>query len=200
MYAAATATQVAYSTYIYAQVPSSRFQVVTGYTQAAYLSGRCLAGIVGQILIATSLCDYYSLNYISLTSVLCATVVALLLPSVAQSVYFHRRKAEVIEGVESAQTVLDSTRTIVDSSETDARSSWRLKTVYRLIFTDFVSAFSNPYLLKWSFWWAFATSGYLQVSNYIQPLWEVVDPSGTRYNGAVEALHTFLSKFYTHTD
>ncbi len=44
--------------------------------------------------------------------------------------------------------------------------------------------------------WAFAMCGYFQVLNYIQPLWETVAPSGTTniYNGAVEALHTFLSK------
>lgn len=38
--------------------------------------------------------------------------------------------------------------------------------------------------------------GYFQTLNYIQPLWETLAPSATStiYNGAVEALHTFLSK------
>ena len=43
-------------------VPFSRFQVVTGYTQAALLAGRCMAGVLGQVLVATELCDYYSLK------------------------------------------------------------------------------------------------------------------------------------------
>lgn len=39
--------------------------------------------------------------------------------------------------------------------------------------------------------------GYFQVLNYIQPLWETVAYSSGAtniYNGAVEALHTLLSK------
>ena len=71
-------------------VPLSRFQVVTGYTQAALLSGRCLGGVLGQIVIATSLCDYYTVNFITLTSMILATIVAFFLPSVEKSIYFHR--------------------------------------------------------------------------------------------------------------
>ena len=52
----------------------SRFQVVAGYTQAALLSGRCLGGVLRQILMATSLCDYYTVNFITLTSMILATL------------------------------------------------------------------------------------------------------------------------------
>jgi len=170
---------VAYSTYIYAQVPKERFQVVTGYTQAALLTGRCLAGITGQILVATELCDYNDLNYISLSFVSAATIVSLFLPSVAQSIYFHRRKEEVTNSTEST-----------GAEEEDGSS---LKSVYRLLWLDFTSAYSTAYMLKWSLWWAFAMCGYFQVLNYIQSLWEDIAPSESLYNGAVEAIHTFLS-------
>lgn len=81
---------MAYNTYIYAQCPLDKFQIVTAYTQAALLTGRCLGGITGQVLVATGLCDYYELNFISLAFVTAATGVSFFLPSVANSIYFHR--------------------------------------------------------------------------------------------------------------
>lgn len=171
---------MAYSTYIYAQVPLEKFQVVTGYTQAALLAGRCLAGITGQVLVATELCDYNDLNYISLSFVSAATIVSLFLPSVAQSIYFHRRKEEVT-----------NTNPIKEEEKDSLGSS--LKSAYRLLWLDFKSAYSTAYMLKWSLWWAFAMCGYFQVLNYIQALWEDIAPSESLYNGAVEAIHTFLS-------
>ncbi|XP_027541783.1 thiamine transporter 2-like [Neopelma chrysocephalum] len=49
-------------------------------------------------------------------------------------------------------------------------------------------------LLYWSLWWALATAGFYQVLNYIQVLWDFQAPSHSSavYNGAVEALATFL--------
>ena len=160
LYAAATATQIAYSTYIYAQVPLSKFQVVTAYTQAALLTGRCIGGILGQILVATGLCDYYTLNFISLAFVTAATVVAFFLPNVSQSIYFHRGKPKEAD---KALDQLDSPRMChitssgvddqVTSDDTDSESEWKLASVYRLLWIDFKSSFSNAYMLKWSLWY-----------------------------------------------
>ena len=103
-YAAATATQVAYSTYIYAQVPVEKFQIVTAFTRAALLTGRCLAGMLGQVLVVTGVCDFSCLNYISLSFVTVATFVSLFLPSVSRSVYFHQdHSPPVDEAVKSEE-------------------------------------------------------------------------------------------------
>lgn len=160
LYAAATATQIAYSTYIYAQVPLSKFQIVTAYTQAALLTGRCIAGILGQVLVATGLCDYYTLNFISLAFVSAATVVAFFLPSVSQSIYFHRGKPKEDDKAlgqrDSPQTchITDGVHQVT-SDETDSVQSdeWTLASVYRLLWIDFKSSFSNAYMLKWSLWY-----------------------------------------------
>ncbi|XP_046639183.1 thiamine transporter 1-like [Daphnia pulicaria] len=205
LYAAATATQIAYNTYIYAQVPLSKFQVVTAYTQAALLTGRCIAGILGQVLVATGLCDYYTLNFISLAFVSAATVVACFLPNVSQSIYFHRGKPKendkALDQLDSPNMgrVTDGVDQITSNDSTASETEWTLASVYQLLWIDFKSSFSNAYMLKWSLWWAFAMCGYFQVLNYIQPLWETVAPSGTNniYNGAVEATHTFLSALAT---
>lgn len=171
MYAAATATQIAYNTYIYAQVPLSKFQVVTAYTQAALLTGRCVAGILGQVLVATGLCDYYTLNFISLAFVSAATVVACFLPSVSQSIYFHRGKPRENDKV---QDDLNSQRTPdikdvhqITTEDSDSEPEWTLTSVYRLLWIDFKASFSNAYMLKWSLWYDLFTNDSLVKINSI---------------------------------
>ena len=183
MYAAATATQIAYSTYIYAQVPLAKFQIVTAYTQAALLAGRCIAGVAGQLLIATELCNYYTLNFVSLAFVSAATVVALFLPNVSQSIYFHRSDKSnknnrndptKTDGTAPSNMAAldfnsgdddgDSVRSLSESSSTKELPTdgvgqevkgddSTLATVYRLLWIDFKSSFSNAYMLKWSLWY-----------------------------------------------
>ncbi|XP_026106912.1 thiamine transporter 2-like [Carassius auratus] len=59
---------------------------------------------------------------------------------------------------------------------------------------DFLQCFSSNKLLVWSAWWALATGGYYQIINYVQLLWEYVEPSSNFavYNGGVEALSNLL--------
>jgi len=187
-YAGATATQVAYSTYIYAHTSPSHFQIVTAYTNAALFIGRFAAGVLAQLLTNFNVCDYLGLNYISLGFVIGATIIACLLPGVSRSIYFHHKSEKTEEDQESPNSVQGESGNV-----STPQSS--IVNAYHLLWEDFRSAFTNPYLLKWSIWWAFALCGSLQVSNYIQSLWEVIDPieSASAYNGAVEATHTLLS-------
>ncbi|KAG8002112.1 Thiamine transporter 2 [Nibea albiflora] len=57
------------------------------------------------------------------------------------------------------------------------------------LWRDFRQCYSSREMLYWSVWWAMATCGYNQVINYVQVLWEDVQPSQnfTVYNGGVEA-------------
>lgn len=213
MYAAATASRIAYSTYIYTQVPVAKFQIVTAYTKASLLSGRCLAGLLGQILIATNLCDYNSLNYISLAFVLSSTLVAFYLPSVNSSIYFHRSERQKCTDKESGHlknsNELDSYQAeefhhvsvslipnVISATDSAGGAKAKQETVFQLFRKDFTTAFSDTYTLKWSLWWAFATCGFFQVVNYIQPLWETLSTAETSlvYNGGVEAVHSLLGK------
>ncbi|XP_071499036.1 thiamine transporter 2-like [Diadema antillarum] len=73
------------------------------------------------------------------------------------------------------------------------------KRFFVLLWADFKTCFTNKQLLQWSLWWAFATCGNLQIGNYIQTLWDAIftkTGTGTEdqnvYNGAVEAVSTFL--------
>ncbi|XP_023340838.1 thiamine transporter 1 [Eurytemora carolleeae] len=180
-YGVATSTEVAYFTYIYAKVSPHYYQQVTSFTRTALLLGRFLSGLLSQVLIASGVVDYRGLNYISLAMVSIAAVSSLLLPSVPTTIYFHRNKDDGGLGLVEPETVNKPLRESV-------------MTAFRLVGKDFVKSFSNPYILKWSLWWALGTCGNFQVGNYIQPLWEEVmksnGTSGELYNGAVEAATT----------
>lgn len=59
------ACEIAYYTYIYAKVERSKYQLVTGHTRSAILSGRFTASVVSQLLVSFGLMNYEELNYIS---------------------------------------------------------------------------------------------------------------------------------------
>ncbi|KAK2847064.1 hypothetical protein Q5P01_010063 [Channa striata] len=63
------------------------------------------------------------------------------------------------------------------------------------LWRDFRQCYSSKQLLYWSVWWAMATCGYNQIINYIQVLWEHVQPSQdfSIYNGGVEAVSFLMS-------
>ena len=113
-----------------------------------------------------------------MASVSLATVVSFILPSVKNTLYFHR------DGIDD-----DSLAGVGQSHHGRVNPISRIK-------TDFLMAFRSPYVLKWSLWWALAMCGNFQVGNYIQPLWETIQPSTSDnvniYNGAVEATTTLV--------
>ncbi|XP_051719573.1 thiamine transporter 2 [Ctenopharyngodon idella] len=88
-----------------------------------------------------------------------------------------RRQKETLEG--------SSDNTSAKSSKTGGCGD-----VLLWLWRDFLQCFSSRTLLIWSAWWALSTCGYNQTVNYVQSLWEHVEPSNnfTVYNGGVEAL------------
>lgn len=77
----------------------------------------------------------------------------------------------------------------VDNSTRNSKTGGCGDVLLRL-WKDFLQCFSSRTLLYWSAWWALATCGYNQTVNYVQALWEHVEPSSnfTVYNGGVEAI------------
>ncbi|XP_071951409.1 thiamine transporter 2-like [Antedon mediterranea] len=202
-YGLATATEIAYYSYIYAVVDEEHYQKVSSFTRSSSLIGRFVAGVLSQILISLNVLHYMGLNIISMVFVSIAFLISLTLPSVKKSVYFHQQDgndADISETVTNER--LDVAETEVHrchSTPTNFRSS------FQRLWTDFRECFSSRNLLQWSIWWAFATCGYFQVGNYIQNLWQVIlekQPDGDHHqiwNGAVEAAATLagaLSAFF----
>lgn len=152
MYGVATSMDVAYYTYIYAKVPKEDYLLVSSLTRSAVLTGKFLTGALSQLLTSLELCDYRELNYISLASVGVAFLLSGFLPTVKTSVYFHKD---------------DNTGVAEKGIKKDKRG-------FEKILSDLRSAYTQPYVVKWSLWVALSTSIYYQVGNYIQPLWETI--------------------------
>lgn len=163
LYGTFMATEVAYFSYIYAKVPREYYQLVTSHTRAATLAGKAISGFLAQILISFNIVDYKGLHYITLTAVILATISGIFLPSVGQTVYFHKKH------------------------QTTTKSKYR--SAFILMIQHFQQIYKNLYVMKWSVWWSLTTCAFIQVTTYIQPLWDEIsnDQDTSYYNGVVEA-------------
>ena len=173
VYGVATATEIAYFSYIYTAVSVGYFKHMTSCVRAVRLFGQSTSALLGQILVSTNVFNTLQLNYISLASVSLACCFAVMLPF-----------SSVVEGTCCETPPTPNSNTV--------RGNWLVREVkYRLF--DFIKFYSQLSLLKWSVWWALAMCGVLQVGNYVQSLWKEVAGSqgvGHEYNGVVEALAT----------
>lgn len=173
LYGLYIACEVAYYTYIYAKVDKSHYQEVTGYTRAAYLTGRALSGITAQAMLALGL-ELMTLAQISLAILVVSSMWVMSLPSVTNSIYFNRT-----EGLESASPPGGN----------------RIKNGFTLLYDDFKAAFAQVSIHKYILWWAACNGGYLQVLQYVQVIWIEITESNpeenSSYNGVVEAICTF---------
>ncbi|XP_076165974.1 thiamine transporter 1 [Ptiloglossa arizonensis] len=197
-------TEVAYYTYIYAKVDKKHYQEVTSHTKAAALIGRCMAGIIAQLTTSINLLNYHQLNYITIAAIVIALIWAFFLPSVDQSIYFHRKNenhTSITNNVliASQQDNLSEVSHISQQHvkrtpmQTNLPIVQKVRQAYMLLWKDFLLAYSNSHVVKWSMWWSFSTCGYLQIISYIQLLWQTAVSSGDNiYNGAVDSLYTII--------
>ena len=170
LYGVAVSAEVAYQTYIYAKVEKEHFKKVTSYIYSATYLGTFASAIISQLLISFNLMNIRELIYISLGGVSLALILALCLPPVP-------KVQEVTE---------DKNVSIYQ----------RTKSEMLTLLKDFKAAYSNPYVLKWSIWWAFEKAGNFQVVTYHKSLLEDIDPGANEdenYNGALQAVQCALS-------
>lgn len=99
-----------------------------------------------------------------------ATIWGIFLPPVKKTIYFHQTR--------DSQVLMKN----------------KYKSAFTLMKQHFKQIYTNMYVMKWSFWWALATCGFIQVQTYMQPLWDEISDKQDRayYNGAVEAILTIL--------
>ncbi|XP_076282411.1 thiamine transporter 1-like [Lasioglossum baleicum] len=187
-------TEVAYYTYIYAKVDKAHYQEVTSHTKAASLFGRCMSGIIAQLTVSFDLLDYHQLNYLTISAITFAMLWAFFLPSVGKSIYFHRSN-EMVASRQNLTIASQISEHHVQFGSSNKKVSLieKIRRAYVLLWKDFLAAYSNGHIVKWSIWWAFSTCGYLQISSYIQLLWQTaVSTEDKIYNGAVDALYTII--------
>ncbi|KAK5847974.1 hypothetical protein PBY51_017061 [Eleginops maclovinus] len=199
----ATASEVAYYSYIYSVVEPALYQKVTGYCRSVTLFGSAAGSLTGQLLLSLAKVRLVHLVIITLASSALAFVAPWFLPMPKRSLFFHMSPGAAEGGARSSTALLekDSERelplngvsTISGSSETGSHGGGFVE-VLRILFDDFLQCYRCGPLLAWSLWWALATCGYFQVINYAQALWENVRPSQDYeiYNGYVETVSTLL--------
>ncbi|XP_050163896.1 thiamine transporter 2-like isoform X2 [Myiozetetes cayanensis] len=210
-YGMVTATEVAYYAYIYSVVSAQRYQRVTSYCRSSTLVAATVAAVLGQLLVSLADVSYFYLNAITLASVSLAFLCAFFLPMPQKSMFFHRKDAsqslpEPHRVAAPAASDRPSTQEDTSSDSAgrgpapqqqpgNAKPHSHLLRVLVQLSRDLRDCYSSRKLLYWSLWWALATAGFNQVVNYIQVLWDFRAPSHSSavYNGAVEALATFLS-------
>ncbi|XP_055502473.1 thiamine transporter 2-like [Leucoraja erinacea] len=210
-----SATEVAYYSYIYSVVDPDHYQKVTSYCRSVTLVAYTLGSILGQVLVSVGNVSYFILNVISLVSVSLAFLASFLLPMPKRSMFFHKKEAKDNQVLPSTEDVKPASGNICPQNDLDTAATSHcpassregvpslvkaterkgmMKDLFQLC-SDFKESYSSPKIIYWSAWWALSTCGYLQVVNYIQVLWDYVEPSqrNTAYNGGVEAVSTFMS-------
>ncbi|XP_055021441.1 thiamine transporter 1 isoform X1 [Boleophthalmus pectinirostris] len=208
LFGLASASEVAYFSYIYSVVEPAHYQRVTGYCRSVTLFGSAVGSLLGQLLLSMAQVQLYYLVAITLTSAVVAFVAPWFLPMPKRSLFFHKSPVGGGEGPESSAGLMqgetDSKVPLTDNGQEDSVQERRsedskgpsggVQKVLRLLFSDFLCCYRCRPLLAWSLWWALATCGYFQVINYTQVLWEKVRSSQDYniYNGYVETLSTLL--------
>ncbi|XP_049530053.1 thiamine transporter 1-like [Anopheles darlingi] len=107
--------------------------------------------------------------------------------------------SSIENGTANHQAVIKDDRSIdedVDSSEGGHQQRNRceqLRGAFVLLWSHFRTSFTNRSVLQWSIWYALAMAGYIQITAYVQALWQSIDVTQPAiWNGAVEAALTLL--------
>ncbi|NXT11083.1 S19A3 protein, partial [Prunella fulvescens] len=210
-YGMVTATEVAYYAYIYSVVSSQHYQRVTSYCRSVTLVAATVAAVLGQLLVSLAHVSYFCLNAVSLASVCLAFLCAFLLPMPQRSMFFHSKGAPepvpgpgpgLAAGAARGRCGCREQRSPGAAAGAprpqpragSAGPHGHMLSVLLQLGRDLRHCYGSRQLLCWSLWWALATAGFNQVVNYVQVLWDCRAPSHSSavYNGAVEAIATFL--------
>uniref|UniRef100_A0A665W4N3 Thiamine transporter 1-like n=1 Tax=Echeneis naucrates TaxID=173247 RepID=A0A665W4N3_ECHNA len=198
-YGVVTASDVAYFSYIYSVIDLKKYRKATSYSRSVQLLGYTVGSVLGQLLVSFSLMSYSNILVFTLVLTAIALLTSCLLPMPQQSMFFHRR-----HNVQKADAKSDGDE-MVDATESEhceeSVGKESCSQVFLHLWRDFIQCYSSRELLYWSVWWALATCGYNQTVNYVQVLWEHVQPSQniSIYNGGVEAVSNLLAALFLIT-
>lgn len=86
----ATASEVAYYSYIYSVVEPAQYQRVTGYCRSITLFGSAAGSLVGQLLLSVAKVQLSHLVILTLASAVVALIPPWFLPMPRRSLFFHK--------------------------------------------------------------------------------------------------------------
>ncbi|KAL6116308.1 slc19a3 [Pungitius sinensis] len=187
-YAVVASTEVAYFSYIYTVIPVESYQRATGYLRSAMLAGYTFGASLGQVLVSLAGIDYFYLNAITLGIQSMAFLISFGLPMPQRSLFFKAEK-DGTSGGDGPEDRGSGTANARRHGAAGWRTGGNVATAGLLLWQSFRDSYSSRSVIYWSLWWALATAGYVQVFNYIQLMWDHIEPSASSsiYNGGVEA-------------
>lgn len=169
-YALYACCEVAYFAYIYAKVSKDHFLAVSSHTRAALLIGRFTSGVLSQSLIYFKLMDIHTLNYLTLGAQIAATSIAVLLPSVNESIYFYRNQSSSVDVINESRNSLNTNLTTERSIKCD-----KFRQAFTLMWKQLRCAYSNRRVVLWSVWYACGMCVFVQFLSYVQLVWIAID-------------------------
>ncbi|XP_007502206.1 thiamine transporter 2-like [Monodelphis domestica] len=210
-YGMATATEVAYYSYIYSVVDVEHYQKVTSYCRSITLVAFTAFSVLGQLLVSLANVTYFYLNVITMVCLSLALVSSFFLPMPQRSMFFHKKPTakESSPGSPDEESPSHGSSVSLEGgiiSESPTKSGIQQEScppglqhknlmlrVFLQWCQDLKECYLTKHLLFWSIWWASSTAGFNLVLNYVQVLWDHKAPSQNSqvYNGAVEAVATF---------
>lgn len=102
----ATASDVAYYSYIYSVVEPAHYQRVTGFCRSITLFGSAAGSLIGQLLLSVAKAQLLHLVIITLASAAVAFVAPWFLPMPKRSLFFHKSPGATREKPRSDSTAL----------------------------------------------------------------------------------------------
>ncbi|XP_035701503.1 folate-like transporter 2 isoform X2 [Folsomia candida] len=210
-----TCTEVAYFTYMYANIEKCEYKKVTSYTHSAVHFGQFISGMTGQLLISFNLMDFEELNYLSLAGGVGSVIFSILLPRVLRDVEDEKalkgqkadendpeqpmKQIEEEGGKDKKEspspipTGLNYTRNVGLEKQPSRCQRWREAPTHWK--NNLRYAYTNRDIIKWSVWWAMSYGLYIQVDLYVEGLWKEIEHHSHQnvYNGAVHASHAIIS-------
>lgn len=161
--------EVAYFAYIYAKVSKEHFLSVSSHTRAALLIGRFMSGLLSQLLFHLNLMDVHTLNYLTFSTQIAATLISVFLPRVKQSIYFYRNKSSTSE-------IIAQSHSNLQCNLNDKQVKYdHCRLAFVLMWKQLRCAYSNRQVVLWSVWYACGMCAFVQFLSYVQLVWIEID-------------------------
>uniref|UniRef100_A0A1I7VLP7 Thiamine transporter 2 n=1 Tax=Loa loa TaxID=7209 RepID=A0A1I7VLP7_LOALO len=179
VFGTASASEIAFFSYIYSKSEKDQYQKLTSYSKAAVMSGRMISYLLAQTIILTGIGSYRFLQCVGFGVPCFVVILAAFLPSV-------KWKQVVIRLSDS-----NSKETVVE--QPDLPQTYGAYVHYHLCLMrhSITCIYRIGAIRKWSMWWALTTCMSLQVAQYAQALWGEVQYGATNsVNGFAEATYT----------
>ncbi|KAL3101030.1 hypothetical protein niasHS_001490 [Heterodera schachtii] len=190
-YGIASASEVAFFSYIYARVEKSQYRRLTSWTRAGTMAGRTGGYLFAQVFVLTHLGTLLSLNVVALALPCVVLLFCIALPRV-------HWKAMVGRMLEAKSRVIHEDSSLSPMNVPKTYGAF-VRHRLRKFSSDFLAIYRVGHIRKWSFWWAMTTCMSLQVALFSQTLWGEVQrrDDGTKaqnpLNGFAEAAYTFVA-------